>query len=755
MIDVCHRMSAAAKPSDVKTAASVPAKRKPRVVIIGGGLSGIACAYELLYGPITAPTPSGGGGSGGSSESKPGSGKKHKKKGGGGGGGGGGKQQQSSSKADDDDSVFEEFKTSGSSRTGRVGAADDDPLPPLTTEPPIELIVVEGKERIGGRVTALDLGGTSGGQVVSLGGSWVHGQRKNPLLVLSKHLNGGGAGHSGDGLLVLGGVEHDATLKSIVIDEKTGADITNRHYKVAEQVKKWWSVLEDRVDDTFGSDEEEKAAAKLKDSSLAIELDKLASKHRERLQKAWGMDSAEWDKHYQFVKHSFESLYACRLDELAFPQFWDEYEQDEVGGHRVSINGFEVLVQRMAKRIVAAGTKAGRTAPAPAPTDTKSTASDTKSKTAPPPTAAATAAPVTPTLALADGACTAIKTGIIIKSIAIRVPLTASGSAGGGSKKKKKKPTATAAAAPSPAPAKTADSKSAPVAAPTPTPAAPEYPIRITTHNGDTIDCDYVVCTVPLGVLQHSLSTPAPAAITAAATGTSPTAPGAATGPVTDLTFDPPLPAYKTGAIQRLGMGLLNKVVLTFNTQFWPKSIHWIEVLPDRFGGDQKSNASSKEPAIVHIPYFQNYCQFFTDPPVLVAFLAADSADRFEAFTDAQLTELCLSILSKRFTDAVVRKSFIRAHTTRWRADPFARGSYSYYRCGSSGADYDALAQPILIPAGTGGGGSGSGGGIHFAGEHTNRRYPGTVHGAYDSGRREAHAIKKLLQKQFSIPFFK
>lgn len=32
---------------------------------------------------------------------------------------------------------------------------------------------------------------------------------------------------------------------------------------------------------------------------------------------------------------------------------------------------------------------------------------------------------------------------------------------------------------------------------------------------------------------------------------------------------------------------------------------------------------------------------------------------------------------------------------SRWRADPWARGSYSYVAAGSSGNDYDLMAQPI------------------------------------------------------------
>ena len=33
--------------------------------------------------------------------------------------------------------------------------------------------------------------------------------------------------------------------------------------------------------------------------------------------------------------------------------------------------------------------------------------------------------------------------------------------------------------------------------------------------------------------------------------------------------------------------------------------------------------------------------------------------------------------------------------TNRWRADPWARGSYSFVSVGSSGSDYDLLAAPV------------------------------------------------------------
>lgn len=46
-------------------------------------------------------------------------------------------------------------------------------------------------------------------------------------------------------------------------------------------------------------------------------------------------------------------------------------------------------------------------------------------------------------------------------------------------------------------------------------------------------------------------------------------------------------------------------------------------------------------------------------------------------------------------TEAPVLSQLKETVVSRWRADPWARGSYSYVAAGSSGNDYDLMAQPI------------------------------------------------------------
>lgn len=65
---------------------------------------------------------------------------------------------------------------------------------------------------------------------------------------------------------------------------------------------------------------------------------------------------------------------------------------------------------------------------------------------------------------------------------------------------------------------------------------------------------------------------------------------------------------------------------------------------------------------------------------------------------------------------------------TRWRRDPFARGSYSYLAAGATPTDRTALRADVD-------------GRLFFAGEATSRDYPSTVHGALLEGRAAAERI--------------
>ncbi len=207
--------------------------------------------------------------------------------------------------------------------------------------------------------------------------------------------------------------------------------------------------------------------------------------------------------------------------------------------------------------------------------------------------------------------------------------------------------------------------------------------VRITT-NQSTFEAQRAVVTLPLGVLKREL-----------------------------ITFSPPLPPRKLKAIQRLGMGILNKVYLRFPRTFWPKENDVLGYISTRKGEWTE---------------WLNFYKY-TGEPILLGFNAGDYGRRIEALSDEQIIEAAMQVLRRIYGSSIPNPNGVLI--TRWGKDPFTFGSYSYIRPGASGEDYDALAEPI-------------GDRIFFAGEATSRTYAATVHGAFLSGEREGRRISRL-----------
>ena len=197
--------------------------------------------------------------------------------------------------------------------------------------------------------------------------------------------------------------------------------------------------------------------------------------------------------------------------------------------------------------------------------------------------------------------------------------------------------------------------------------------VRLETSGG-VVTADRVIVTVPLGVLKAGT-----------------------------ITFDPPLSAAKWAAIARLGFGVLDKVVLAFDEPFWPQS------------ADVLGLVGAQQP----VPVLVNGLSFDAGA-VLVGLRGGSAARRWEALSDQQNADEMRTALR-----APAPKGRL---VTRWAADPYARGSYSFLAVGSSPDDQKALAEPASDR-------------VLFAGEATQPEHFATVHGAYLSGVREAQRI--------------
>ena len=158
-------------------------------------------------------------------------------------------------------------------------------------------------------------------------------------------------------------------------------------------------------------------------------------------------------------------------------------------------------------------------------------------------------------------------------------------------------------------------------------------------------------------------------------------------------------------------MGVLNKVALRFDRPFWPVDHHFIGYMSEKVG---------------EYPQFLNVSKY-TQEPVLMAFTGGNFARALESKSDAHIASEIKQVLYKIYGSSVPEPKGVAV--ARWSTDPFARGSYSHIPVGATGTEYDILAEPLAH------------GRLRFAGEATIRNYPGTVHGAFLSGVREAEHL--------------
>ena len=251
--------------------------------------------------------------------------------------------------------------------------------------------------------------------------------------------------------------------------------------------------------------------------------------------------------------------------------------------------------------------------------------------------------------------------------------------------------------------------------------------------NYETYQADAILCTLPLGVLKQS---------TEKAQQDPDLSTGAKQHPISNVVeFNPPLPDWKLQTIERLGFGNLNKVILCFDKVFWDNDANLF--------GHIGSTTSSRGELFLFFNIYKS--------PVLMALIAGEAANVMENVTDDVIVGRCLTVLKGIYGSSNVSTPK-ETLVTRWRADPWSKGSFSYVGTQSSGDDYDIMAMPLNYAAFTSGSngldssssnlnnGNGSTNRkliprIFFAGEHTIRNYPASVHGALLSGLREAARI--------------
>ncbi|PWA74707.1 polyamine oxidase 2 [Artemisia annua] len=216
--------------------------------------------------------------------------------------------------------------------------------------------------------------------------------------------------------------------------------------------------------------------------------------------------------------------------------------------------------------------------------------------------------------------------------------------------------------------------------------------VKVTVENGTTFFADAAVIAVPLGVLKSKT-----------------------------IKFEPRLPQWKEQAIDDLGVGIENKIILHFDRVFWP-NVEFLGVVSETSYG---------------CSYFLNLHKA-TGHPVLVYMPAGQLAKDIEKLSDEAAANFAFIHLKKILPDASAPIQHLVSH---WGSDVNTLGSYSYDAVGKPHDLYEKLRNPVDN--------------LFFAGEATSADYPGSVHGAYHTGQMAAEDCRmRVLERYGEVDLF-
>ncbi|XP_072765304.1 uncharacterized protein [Anoplolepis gracilipes] len=229
--------------------------------------------------------------------------------------------------------------------------------------------------------------------------------------------------------------------------------------------------------------------------------------------------------------------------------------------------------------------------------------------------------------------------------------------------------------------------------------------VMVTTRDGCEYLTSHVIFTGSLGVLKEKHST----------------------------MFVPPLSQRKQRAIKGLNIGTVNKVFLEFPHRWWPEdtaafNIIWPEEEKNEF---LKTYGQSNE-------WLCDIFSLFTiayQPNLLCAWLVGKNARYMETLSDIDVFDGLYQLLKRslgKHYNVVKPTKILRSN---WHTDEHFRGSYTFQSMISEQMDVNPrdLAEPITI--------DGNKPIILFAGEATHDHYYSTVHGAVETGFREANRL--------------
>ncbi|XP_053622902.1 spermine oxidase-like [Plodia interpunctella] len=233
----------------------------------------------------------------------------------------------------------------------------------------------------------------------------------------------------------------------------------------------------------------------------------------------------------------------------------------------------------------------------------------------------------------------------------------------------------------------------------------PKQKVSVTTADGAVYTADNVIVTVSLGVLKAKH---------------------------TEL-FSQPLPQAKLTAIDKISMGVLGKIIFLFPEHWWGKTEDTICFF---WKADDRRNVSDEDAWLLKTSWISTP---MGSNNALTFWTSGDTAKMVEAIPEDVVKRKLMSLIRRFMGKDVEIPDPIAMTRTTWFHNPYTRGSYTYDNLLTPQyptARVD-LGAPITDSAGNPR--------VLFAGEATDPQHFSTVHGATDTGHREA---TRLLERR-------
>ncbi|XP_048002760.1 spermine oxidase-like isoform X2 [Leguminivora glycinivorella] len=241
---------------------------------------------------------------------------------------------------------------------------------------------------------------------------------------------------------------------------------------------------------------------------------------------------------------------------------------------------------------------------------------------------------------------------------------------------------------------------------------SPQHPtekVIVECTDGSTYVADNVIVTVSLGVLKAKHTT----------------------------LFSPPLPQDKQTAIEKISIGVMDKIILSFDKIWWPLHTSFFGFI---WKGEDKRKLGKEDYWTTRI---YGASRPMGSSNSLTLWTSGNVAKEVEVMPEEIVKTKCVELLQKFIGDTMkiaVPKPSAMIRST-WHSNPYTRGSYTYDNLltPSYPAARAWLGAPLPDRSGAPR--------VLFAGEATSLRHFSTVHGAAETGRREAARLLPTTSK--------